>query len=283
MSLYVYPTLPNIAAEIEWEEIGGKTLVYENPGGTEQRVGLQSIPRRRYTQRYPVLRDNVAAPAPWSPYSELGVVLWFLKQHRGAGDSFLFDEPTLRRNLLTYSQDFSQAAWGGYFVKPGITTGILAPDGTLTATRFASADSGPYFSGLTQANLVAPTGPIAVSIWARAFSGTLAASFGTIDSDVGAITLTTSWQRFTRTDAAWSPGDQMGRIFTLYEAVQANQAWEVWGAQAEPYSAPRLYVPTEGAPAGAQVRVRFDSDSLVVKRLNSEWYAVEFDLASVAA
>jgi hypothetical protein len=88
----VFPSLPGLALAFARESLY-KTVTYENPGGTEQRVSLQATPRYRYTLRYNFLRQAVAAPSPYQAQTEVGVVLLFLDDHKGAWDSFLFDDP----------------------------------------------------------------------------------------------------------------------------------------------------------------------------------------------
>lgn len=284
MSSYVFPAMPLLYVKSGRERLD-KTEVYESSGGSEQRVGLYAAPRWGL-HLGGQLRDYIAAPSPWSPYSELGLFNWFLDQHQGPRDSFLIDDPYLvtRQNLLAYSQDFSQAAWLLYFVKPAVTTGLSAPDGTLTACQFATADYTGLDgrSGVTQ-NAAASVvdGPKVVSVWARCVSGTLVCNLGTTDSSNEAITLTTAWQRFSHYDAAWTQAVQGGRIFELYESTLSNQAWQVWGAQVEPGSTAHLYVPTGASPVTGRVRVRFEKDSLKAKWVADQIWEVDVDLITV--
>src|SRR5574337_1678213 len=99
MSSEIFPALPGIVFEEREPFFGTKT--YVSPGSYEQRVSRMPEKRWRWRGRG-IVRDTVAAPAPWNPYSELGALLWFLDRHKGAGESFLFDDPQARKNLLTY-------------------------------------------------------------------------------------------------------------------------------------------------------------------------------------
>jgi hypothetical protein len=55
-----------------------------------------------------------------------------------------------RTNLLTYSQQFDNAAWGAYGAKTITPNSTIAPDGTLTADTFTSTTAG---NGISQANI----------------------------------------------------------------------------------------------------------------------------------
>ncbi|MFM9587530.1 hypothetical protein, partial [Streptomyces caniscabiei] len=43
-------------------------------------------------------------------------------------------------NLVTYTEDFTNANWHAYWQKPAVTYGKLDPFGTHKATEFASSD-----------------------------------------------------------------------------------------------------------------------------------------------
>lgn len=281
MSSYVFPDFPLREMPLD-RGPGYNTTIYRAPGGQEQRVSRAVTPRGPIRMKL-TLRDDVAAPAPWAAYSELSLLRWFHDTHYGAGDSFLVADPLQRPNLLAYSQDFSQSVWALYYLKPAVTGSKTAPDGTATAQEFASADyAGNNISGVCQVAAASVVdGPKTVSIWARCVSGTLVCSFGTWDGNVEAITLTTTWQRFTHYDSAWTRASQAGRIFQVSESTLANQAWQVWGAQAEPGSTARLYVPTGANPITGQVRVRFESDNLVLRRLASGVWQADIAMITV--
>jgi hypothetical protein len=92
MSSDVYPAMDLLDVDVS-REVVFKSQIFENPGGTEQRVSLAATPRYRYTLKYSALRGNVAAPSPWQAYSEIGAVLHFIEAHLGAWDSFRFYDP----------------------------------------------------------------------------------------------------------------------------------------------------------------------------------------------
>jgi hypothetical protein len=92
MSTSVFPDLPGIDIAVEREAIY-KTTIHETASGKEDRASWQSTPRYRYKLTYNLVRDNVAAPAPYAAYSEAGVVFQFLSSSAGAWDSFVFPDP----------------------------------------------------------------------------------------------------------------------------------------------------------------------------------------------
>lgn len=138
---------------------------------------------------------------------------------------------TPRHNLLLKTDQFSDAVWQGFFIKPPITTGVLAPDGSLTAIQFEASDSGPNLSGVYQRGAIGTNfGKTTVSVWARCVTGTLAVSFGMSDNYYQNYTLTTAWQFFTATfNIVEAPME--GRIFQIFEATTNNSAWQIWHPQ----------------------------------------------------
>ena len=132
-----------------------------------------------------------------------------------------------RRNLLTWTEQFDNAAWTNAIgTKPTVTVNAaVAPDGTLTAdllnfsAQFQAVSQGSRTIGAVYTE----------SVWMRVDSGTrtinLTDGAGTI---LGTFTVTTSWQRFTAT----------------YTAANAVTGWQdrnssgfvgvyIWGAQLE--------------------------------------------------
>ena len=132
--------------------------------------------------------------------------------------------PTLRAryNLLTYSEQFDNAAWAATNVTVTNSLSPVAPDGTATAeTLTASGANGTVLQSIT-----AIAGGHTFSVYLRRRTGT-----GNIDIQAGdgvysTVTLTSDWQRFTvaatLTAGARTPGI---RIVTSGDAVDA------WGAQ----------------------------------------------------
>jgi hypothetical protein len=91
MSNNVFPNLPLVQTEVAVERFY-RTTTHETVSGKEYRTSWGATPRRRYKLKGYARRD-VNAPSPWSAYSEVGVLLKFLDDHRGSFDSFLFNDP----------------------------------------------------------------------------------------------------------------------------------------------------------------------------------------------
>jgi hypothetical protein len=91
VSLNVFPDLPLL--QRGWERAPFRRVdTFETPSGVEQRSVRQSEPRYRYSLRY-IVRDAVAAPAPWQAYSERAALQKLFDDHVGSWDSFLYPDP----------------------------------------------------------------------------------------------------------------------------------------------------------------------------------------------
>ena len=148
-----------------------------------------------------------------------------------ASQSTAASRPVLRAryNLLTYSEQFDNAAWtkgGGSTVT---ANSVTAPDGTTTADTLVLT-TGSATSQLYQ-SVAITNGPVTVSVWLRA-DAPVTLDFGFYDSasDVGSINVTTEWQRFTRTRAGGLTGADR-RACWLYKGSAGGTTVYVWGAQ----------------------------------------------------
>ena len=141
--------------------------------------------------------------------------------------SWLFEPQTT--NLVTYSEDFSNAYWsnGGVGTAPILETGYLAPDGTNNAFKISNAnqDSFWYVNGGFNTTTTR-------SIYARTVSGTGQANLLTHNSNTNNLfTITEEWQRFeiNSTTSPTGPGNLYAVDFrgstTLSEII-------IWGANA---------------------------------------------------
>jgi hypothetical protein len=183
-----------------------------------------------------------------------------------------------RTNLLTHSEDFSNAIW----VKQGAGTGsepvvtpnaTTAPDGTLTADMVvldvgagvASSDSSQLFYSVN-ATAVNYTG----SVWLKGATGTERIQIRTPSGGYTYIDLTTQWQRFETTAVGSTLSVARAGISIrqgLGETLVANQTVYIWGAQLEVGAFPTPYIKTEATTAtrNASVAVINDIDE-------SEWW-----------
>jgi hypothetical protein len=153
-------------------------------------------------------------------------------------------------NLLTYSQDFGNANWTDYWLKPTNAGGFLAPDGSMTAWKFNSLDAGPSLNSSGIVGLVTGPipGPLTRSIWLRCETGTLVMGFGQDDTDTNPITVTTTWQRFSFTNTPGITTVGSARGMQINEGTVSNTAWYAWGAQLE-----RGFTATRYSPTGATI------------------------------
>lgn len=157
-----------------------------------------------------------------------------------------------RYNLLTYSEQFDNAAWtkgGGSTVT---ANSVTAPDGTTTADTLVLT-TGSATSQLYQ-SVAVTNGPVTVSVWLRA-DAPVTLDFGFYDSasDVGSINVTTEWQRFTRTRAGGLTGADR-RACWLYKGSAGGTTVYIWGAMLNTGSSAgtyqRIAAATDYATAG---------------------------------
>jgi len=152
------------------------------------------------------------------------------------GTSSLLVEPQ-RTNTVTYSEDFSQFSTSG---SPTLTTGQLAPDGTLSATKVSGTIGSTYLalSGTTSATATR-------TIYAKTVSGTgtarLMSYFGNTDN---LFNLTEEWQRFELTGAI-STG--AANFYVDMRGTQTLSEFIVWGGQSEEATYATSYIKTSGS------------------------------------
>lgn len=129
-----------------------------------------------------------------------------------------------RVNLLTYSEEFDNAAWTKANATVTANTHV-APDGTTTADTYASAGAiGYLYPTLAHAN------PFTNSIYVKLISGTPSTVFRIRNypsaTDV-AIPITTEWTRVSYYCAAGTGSN----AFVI--SIEANSSVAIWGAQLE--------------------------------------------------
>jgi len=152
----------------------------------------------------------------------------------GCGSWLLEDEST---NLVPYSEDFSQ--WSN--VSTTLTSGYLAPDGTLGATKISGT------IGTSNIVLGGSSSTTATrTIYARTVSGTGTAKLMSFHQNTNNLfTLTEEWQRF-ELNGAISTGGTSSYI-DFRDNSQTLSEFIIWGAQSEELTYATSYIPTSGA------------------------------------
>jgi hypothetical protein len=177
-------------------------------------------------------------------------------------------------NLLTFSEQFDDAAWlklsGGTGVTPVVTANAgVAPDGTTTADRVVlNRGAGTTASDISRLFQDAPdpSGGFGVySVYLRSFDGVSSYSIRLANGNAEAnITVTPSWQRFSLISTSTSVNAQI--------RVQGDQNQQtadilVWGAQLEPVTYQTVPGPYVATTSAAYYGPRFDYNPVTLAPL----------------
>ena len=168
------------------------------------------------------------------------------------------------RNLLVYSEDFSNAIWQKIGSVPAVITpnAAVAPDGTTTAAEFDI--SGAIDSRIAH-NIIAPAlniNGMCNSVWikAKTSAGTIGMGIRKADGTTTAqlISVTTEWARYSIYDAGAAGAISAIQYYgnRLFGGTCFN--YYVWHPQLEYATAntPGTYVPTTSAAASSGSRPR---------------------------
>ena len=179
-------------------------------------------------------------------------------------------------NLLTYSQDFSNAAWAG--LTSGVTVvgnNATAPDGTTTADTATFTGSSYRYQFINTGTITGVT--YTFSVWLSSLTGKdtigvrLAGASTGSDNNFALATLTTTPTRITVTRTFTSSDTQViVGLDNRAAVVGGNQTTGnviVWGAQLEALAFPTSYIPT----TTAQVTRASDNASMTGTNFSS-WY-----------
>ena len=197
---------------------------------------------------------NIGSTAkPYFPTTDRLNVPRLTYQNGGGGcPSLLLEKQST--NLVSYSQDFSNAYWsklGQGIAATAVLTGnyAISPDGTQNATRFVCNLNGGTSSSDRSWMVASFTAPATstISIWIKLNSaGTKTFVF----SDSGGDTKTisgTDWQRIDGTFVGAGGEFRIGLIGGTGSSDTLDCC--IWGAQCEASSYPTSYIPTTSASA----------------------------------
>ena len=175
-------------------------------------------------------------------------------------------------NVIPYSEDFSPSFWvkiNNAFVS---ATKVISPDGTLNASQiiFDGTSLGRIqgsIGGLTQGAYYT------VSVYARVSSGTQVVRFGSVTDFE--YTLTTEWQRLTRTEAE---NDTVG-----YPRLRCDDAAtiEIYAFQLEQNSYATSYIPSLSGSATTRL-ADVCNNSGSAQDFNSEEGVLYAEIAALA-
>jgi hypothetical protein len=161
-----------------------------------------------------------------------------------------------RTNLLTYSEQFDNAAWLENGSPAPIVTAntTTSPDGTTNADTLVMTS--PSAATRLEQSVTYASGTYTISLYVKSLSGIsqvvrLFKYDGTSETNSGDITVTTEWTRITYifTSVAGS-----GNISIRAGASNNNVNIAIYGFQAEQGSFPTSYIPTTSGTAVTRVK-----------------------------
>jgi len=205
--------------------------------------------------------------------------------------------PVLGQNLLTYSEDFSNAAWSKSSVTITADT-IAAPDGTTTAdvlTYAAVSSANVRSAGVSAAN----GDMFTFSIYLKAASATnvniqmVTAGGGAPDSEFNSeetVSIGTTWQRFTKTVTLSGLSTDNAIYIYLVTRDSVARTIHAWGAQLEESATAGTYIKTIADPFdnGAKYwKVKFYAKQNLLTYSeqfdNAAWLGSTFSIAANSA
>lgn len=159
-------------------------------------------------------------------------------------------------NLARQSENFSDAVWKSYVVKPVIETGHSAPDGTDTAVQFTMNNLTSY-TGIFQDHRTGPEN-LTVRVWLKSLSGDTTYTFGLDDGVAHTITVTGEWQQF---EFSGTTSSVRGRSFELFKYPSNNEKLLIWHPQTVVTGSMKLYATTGATDVETFVPVALDQNS----------------------
>ena len=198
-----------------------------------------------------------------------GSPLWIASPTFGPRVPMILVEPSAT-NLLTYSEDFSNAAWtkfgAGTGVAPTVTPDFgTSPDGTVSASRVqfnkGSGTTTGDQSTIFDAEATSSGATTSKSVYLKsntneAYEMVIYEVTNASGTNVKKITVTPDWQRFDVYGAVSSTttGISIGLREISVSGLSNTADVLVWGAQLETGSVATSYIPTSGGNAAARTR-----------------------------
>ena len=208
---------------------------------------------------------NIGSTAkPYFPTTDRQNVPRLTYQNGGGGcPSLLLEKQST--NILTYSEDFSNAAWAKLDSGSGSTTPVvtanyaISPDGTQNADRLQCTLGSSGYSLIQQSPTV--SGTHTGSIWVKSNTGANQNVYFRVSANSTAYVVTPEWQRINITEAN---GDYL-TIGLRDQTGYTNYSCDIliWGAQLEASSYATSYIVSTSSSA---TRV---ADDIAPKSLSS--------------
>jgi hypothetical protein len=242
-------------------------IPYVGTGSTILAWGAQVEQRSSVTAYTPTTTQPITNYIPVLLTAASGVARFDHNPTTGESLGLLIEEQ--RSNLLTYSDDFSDAAWTK--TRSSITSNtIVAPDGTLTGDKLVeNTDNNTHPVSQTKTLSANTTYTLSVTLkagertravlqtanvanWAANVLATFDLSAGTVASGTGAITsLGNGWYRCSIT-ATFGASSLAGglNIIPVISGTTTSYTGDgysglyIWGAQLEAGAFPTSYIPT---------------------------------------
>jgi hypothetical protein len=183
--------------------------------------------------------------------AESGQIAALFQTVRGPAGSFLFIDPLV--NLLGWSEDLSKSDWQTGQLR--IVAGVADPQGGTRASRISNGTQGSQ--SLTQTIPVRGEYVACFSVWVRSNSVSVACLQR--DGLQSLYAIGPAWKRI-QVSGAGTAG-QADSSFSM--VLDAGQAIEAWGFQAEAQPAPSAYK-VSSAATGIYPETRFASPQLTV-------------------
>jgi hypothetical protein len=231
-------------------------------GGTSYRPQIFFLPASYTTGTY---------TSSWTANGTSGMYLWGAHLYRSDlggmkanTSAYPMYNPTTPKNLLGYTEDFSNAAWAvatGTATKTSNTD--IAPNGLQTADTLAATSAN---TTIWQTYVPVVDGKYMASIYLKRKAGSGTVQITADGSSFTTVALTSSWERFNLAYTGVAGTKAVGvKIVTSGDEVYA------WGAQLSDSASLDTYVPNYGAAPTAAAyygpRLDFDGSTLAAKGL----------------